>query len=69
MSLPHIYCDAFLQYRQNQTHCCGQDELGVIRQDFKNQVKKQMSEEPRAKFGKVVMSQSNQIYNLIYLGL
>ena len=42
-----------LLYPYIKTHCCGQDELGVIRQDFKNQVKKQMSEEPRAKFGKV----------------
>ena len=34
-------------------HCCGQETLGVIKQDFKNNVKKIMSEDPRAKFGKV----------------
>ena len=36
-----------------ETHCCGQDKVGVIRQDFKNDVKKIMGDDPRAKFGKV----------------
>ena len=35
------------------THTCGQDMVGVIRQDFKNEVKRSMAEDPRAKFGKV----------------
>ena len=36
-----------------ETNFCGQDKVGVIRQDFKNDVKKIMGEDPRAKFGKV----------------
>ena len=44
-----------LMYLYNpETHCCGQDCIAVIKQDFKNSVKKVMSEDPRAKFGKVI---------------
>ena len=35
------------------THICGQDRVEVIRQNFKNEVKKMMSKDPRAKFGRV----------------
>ena len=35
------------------THTCDQDPLNIIKQDFKNDVKKGMAEDPRAKFNKV----------------
>ena len=36
-----------------ETHSCSQDRVGVLRQDFKNEVKRVMAQDPRAKFGKV----------------
>ena len=36
------------------THSCGQDTVGVIRQDFKNKVKEVLAEDSRAKYGKVL---------------
>ena len=43
-----------LMYRYDlETHSCSQDRVGVLRQDFKNEVKRVMAQDPRAKFGKV----------------
>ena len=36
-----------------ETHTCGQDQVAIIRQDFKNKIKRVMADDPRAKFGKV----------------
>ena len=44
-----------------ETHCCGQDQVGIIRQDFKNEVKRIMADDPRAKFGKVMVHLSFKV--------
>ena len=38
---------------QHDYHVCGQRVNGVLRQEFKNEIKEAMANDPRAKYGKV----------------